>query len=376
MKFQRVAFASLMALVCILSACGGSGSDSGTDVAAVDNRGGNHGNNSGKSGTTSGSGSTGTTTTGSSSGTTTPSAWWLANYCGEPGDSEFPAGQASYQNVMGKAPAGWLTYLAQNYGPNDPSFGWAAASSYFATVGKENSPTNNAIPIVALPMGYSASGNGPGGNLFAAIAAGTYDGALQGSVQAWAQGGYSTIYYRPGWEFNGNWFPWSIQNATDLKNYIAAFQHMYTVLHAAAATYGVTVKVVWNPNVGGNQAGGTSTWANWYPGNSYVDVIGIDNYGAPVDGTDPANAPGSATDYTPLQAIAFAEANGKPFSIPETGGNNSDGFITALGTVISQAKVTWSFIGLWNDNSGGGNVFSSSSSLGAIFQKAFVADAP
>ncbi|CAN7434333.1 glycoside hydrolase family 26 protein [Caballeronia sp. LjRoot31] len=368
MRFQRAALASLMAFVCILSACGGgSDSDNASNAAAVDNHARSRGNGSG----TSGSGSTGSTTTSGSGGTTTPPAWWLANYCGEPGNSEFPSGQASYQKVMGKAPAGWLTYLAANYTPNDPSFGWAAASYYFATMGKQNSPTNNAIPIVALPMGYSASGNGPGGNLFAAIAAGTYDGALQGSVQAWAQGGYKTIYYRPGWEFNGGWYPWSIQNATDLKNYIAAFQHIYTVLHAAAATNGVTVNVVWNPNVGGNQAGGTSTWANWYPGNSYVDVIGIDNYGAPVDTGDPANAPGSATDYTPLQAIAFAEANGKPFSIPETGGNNSDGFITALGTVISQAKVTWSFIGLWNDDTGGGNIFSSSSSLGASFQQAF-----
>jgi beta-mannanase len=277
---------------------------------------------------------------------------------------------------MGQAPSGWLTYLAANYTPNDPSFGWAAASYYFATEGKQYAPTQNAIPIIALPMGYSASGNGPGGNLFAAIAAGTYDSALQGSVQAWAQAGYKTLYYRPGWEFNGNWYPWSIQSATDLQNYIAAFQHIYTVLHAAANTYGVTLSVVWNPNVGGNQAGGTSTWANWYPGNNYVDVIGIDNYGAPVDSTDPANAPGSATSYTPLQAIAFAEANNKPFSIPETGGDNSDGFITALGTVISQAKVNWSYIGLWDDNTGGGNVFSSSSSVGAAFKQTFVTDAP
>jgi hypothetical protein len=298
--------------------------------------------------------------------------WFLANYCGEPGDTEFNPEQASYLSVMGQAPKGWLTYLAQDYAPNDSSFGWAAASEYFAGVGKANATTANAIPIIALPMGYSANGQGPNGNLFAAIAAGTYDTALQTSVQKWVQGGYTTLYYRPGWEMNGSWFPWSIRNSTDLTNYIAAFRHMYTVLHSAAATYGATVVVVWNPNVGGNQGGGTSTWANWYPGNSYVDVIGIDNYGSPVDGGDPANAPGSTTNFTPLQAIAFAQTNNKPFAIPETGGDNSDGFITALGSVVAQANVTWSFIGLWDSASGGGNVFSSNPSLGATYKQMFV----
>ncbi|SIT38642.1 hypothetical protein BN2475_160022 [Paraburkholderia ribeironis] len=225
-------------------------------------------------------------------------------------------------------------------------------------------------------MGYSASGNGPGGDLFSAIANGTYDTSIKGSVDAWAKAGYTTLVYRPGWEFNGNWYPWSVQNSTQLTNFIQAFQHMYTVLHNEAKADGVNLYVEWNPNTGGNQAGGTSTWMDWWPGSSYVDIVAIDSYGYPVNAGANVSDAGSSTDYSIIQSINFANTEGMLWSLTETGGDNSDNFITDLGSVLKNNPVQYnSFVGLWNTTQGGGVEWSAGSEASAYYTT-FVTDNP
>jgi hypothetical protein len=78
----------------------------------------------------------------------------------------------------------------------------------------------------------------------------------------------STIL-RIGWEFNGNWYRWS---AVPGCNYW--IQYFVNIVKVMKAVPGNQFKVIWNPNNGWTAVNAT----NCYPGNEYVDYVGIDCY--------------------------------------------------------------------------------------------------
>jgi beta-mannanase len=93
------------------------------------------------------------------------------------------------------------------------------------------------------------------------------------------------------------------QGGTD--GYVAAWQHIWRIFQAAGAT---NVAFVWNPGAAGDQ----TDLLSYYPGNQYVDWIGIDGYdrkgtGAPTFGTV------FRSIYTALAPF------GKPMMVAETG---------------------------------------------------------
>lgn len=73
---------------------------------------------------------------------------------------------------------------------------------------------------------------------------------------------------RIGWEFNIESWPWGIK---DYKVYRAFFRQVATTLRAVP---GSNFKIDWNVNNGFNPNDG----ANYYPGDKYVDYIGVDAY--------------------------------------------------------------------------------------------------
>jgi hypothetical protein len=199
--------------------------------------------------------------------------------------------------------------------------------------------------------------------------------------------------------------------------WIAAFQHIYTTLHAAASADGVNLKVIWNPGVTNDTTAGNATQTLW-PGAQYVDVIGADvyadvyPYGAgssqgiydwdksgqelnspnPVYDTslqqwasDPVNLEHyytyPASDQYVLDAsggsalslqdiIDFAKAQGKPIAICETGaGATGDGaglsdnptFVQWLSSTLENSGVPVDFVSIWDSNGGGSYEFSNAS---------------
>lgn len=134
---------------------------------------------------------------------------------------------------------------------------------------------------------------------------------------------------RLGWEFNGDFMAW---RAPDAKTWIACYRRAADGIRATNPA----VILDWTINAHDTPAGicgGVST--NCYPGDEYVDIIGIDNYDHfPATPTkaefDRVNA--AAEGLTWLHA--FAEQHGKPFSVGEwgvvanaDGGGDSPGFI-------------------------------------------------
>lgn len=106
----------------------------------------------------------------------------------------------------------------------------------------------------------------------ATIARGDYDAMINrwaGQIKAWGR----PMYLRFAAEMNGDWFPWSINvNGNTSADYVNAWRHV----HGVFAANGVTnVKWVWNVNV---PTANSVSYASVYPGDAYVDWVGIDGY--------------------------------------------------------------------------------------------------
>jgi hypothetical protein len=119
---------------------------------------------------------------------------------------------------------------------------------------------------------------------------------------------------RLGWEFNGSSFPWAASGQAD--NFIAYWQQIVTAMRSVS---GANFKFEWNPTSGDQGAG---KLADYYPGNSYVDLIGLDVYDVSW-----GSYPGAAAEFTRLETepyglnwlASFAAQHGKPMTLPEWG---------------------------------------------------------
>jgi len=150
----------------------------------------------------------------------------------------------------------------------------------------------------------------------ARIAAGAYDAYLRKAAdQANAAG--APFIIRFGHEMNGFWYPWGQarplhpQNVASRGNtpgeYVAAFRHVVDVFRAQGAA---NVSWMWSPNV--VDANANVSLASLYPGDRYVDVIGLSGYEfRPTDTFEGRYRP-TLTELAPLGAD-------KPVFIAETG---------------------------------------------------------
>src|SRR5207245_1228076 len=82
--------------------------------------------------------------------------------------------------------------------------------------------------------------------------------------------GRANSIIRLGWEFNGDWQPWAAFNPAQ---FIAAFQRIVTDLRAADPQ----IVIDWNGNYGYSQVK-VDPFTKLYPGDGYVDIIGVDAY--------------------------------------------------------------------------------------------------
>ncbi|WP_082772004.1 glycoside hydrolase family 26 protein [Actinoplanes sp. TFC3] len=84
------------------------------------------------------------------------------------------------------------------------------------------------------------------------------------------------ILVRWGHEFNGNWYPWGIaNNNADPSLYVRAYRHVHDLATAAGAR---NVQWVWACNNGSAPDEPFNDPAAAYPGDRYVDWVGIDGY--------------------------------------------------------------------------------------------------
>ncbi len=306
-------------------------------------------------------------------------------------DSQF----SSFTQVMGTTPQFMDAYIDQS----QPIDAWASNASWTAWSWAQDSNAHNLTPVIAMPMTSSAMGLSPD-QLYQNFASGQYDGAIRGMVQSWASQGFTTQYWRPGWEMNVASMPNYIGDDSHTQSdWISAFQHISNVLHSAGSQDGVNVQVGWNPNV---HNWNTTNPLTLYPGNQYVDVIVGDMYDNAYpyslanlgkgDGStassfadwasnpanlksyysNPAATPwstdGSGGHSLSLQNLLdFARAQGKPVAIAETGAGGSGepnlgdnaAFPQWLASTLAASGDQVKFVNVWNTNDNGNWDFSS-----------------
>jgi hypothetical protein len=99
------------------------------------------------------------------------------------------------------------------------------------------------------------------------IAAGRYDSYLRSAATLAKGMPFNEIMIRFAHEMNGDWYGWS----GDPSNYVAAWRHIVTIFRQESAT---NVKFVWSPNVDY----GDYPFSAYFPGDDYVDYVGLDGY--------------------------------------------------------------------------------------------------
>jgi hypothetical protein len=152
------------------------------------------------------------------------------------------------------------------------------------------------------------------------ITAGKYDAATLAPAVTAAKAWPGTLYLRLDWEMNGSWSEWYSSGPA----FIAMWKHVVTYFRNAGVT---NVRWVWAPNVGTNLAA-------YYPGDSYVDYVGLDGY-------NQAQAAGVPWE-TPQQVFgsSYAELEGitkKPVIITETSSVEANAAEAAAG----ESKAQW-----------------------------------
>lgn len=262
----------------------------------------------------------------------------------------YTSNQTDLHNVMRSVGSSQLplegTYVDSSiqFGPADgSSWGFVKSARYSASTLVPTCPPSSCSPLVGLPM---AGAGQDAGQAFQSIANGSQDGMIKGVLQAYADQGYKNIILRPGFEMNGGWFSWTVTQA-NAASFKAAFQRIADISHNFT---GASVSVNFNPN-----SGRSIPLQDYYPGNSYVDSIGIDIYGEPWQSDGAPNAKdGSPTNLTFDYLAQFAKDNGKPFAIPEAGSATNDAaFAKNLAAEIKATNTPVQFLGLW-DNDGVG----------------------
>ncbi len=217
----------------------------------------------------------------------------LGDYAGEAN----PFGVATFGLQTGTLPSYATDYL-------EKTGGWAAMDSAGNVTAW--SPTRYHL-VLGVPIL-------PGVGTLAQGAKGAYNSYFATLAANLVNDNEASAILRLGWEFNGNWFPWSVRNAADAANFVSFWRQIVTTMRSVP---GQQFKFLWNPNA---PSPTSYTPAQAYPGNAYVDYVGTDVYdnfwGTPF-------TPGAAwvqqlTQQWGLDWLAaFAVEHGKPLAIPE-----------------------------------------------------------
>ena len=104
-----------------------------------------------------------------------------------------------------------------------------------------------------------------------AILNGTEDAYIRAQAKALAAYG-KPVFVRLNWEMNGNWYPQWDGTAVNPAVYVESWRYIREYFWLEGA---YNVSFVWCPNVG--DPTGSAAY-DWYPGNAYVDWVGLDAY--------------------------------------------------------------------------------------------------
>jgi hypothetical protein len=134
-----------------------------------------------------------------------------------------------------------------------------------------------------LPPAGADPAEWPGNRRFALrrIVAGDFDPY----IRSWAErlrDLQAAVYLRPMHEMNGNWYPWcGTRNGNSARDYREAWRHLHRLFAAAGAD---NVRWVWCPYARSVPERSDNAIAEYFPGDSCVDLLSLDGYNRGVTG--------------------------------------------------------------------------------------------
>ena len=145
-------------------------------------------------------------------------------------------------------------------------YGWTDS---FPTGLESWDAANGRIPLVSW-----------GGTALGPVLSGAYDSMIRARARS-LRALDKPVFLRFGWEMNGNWSPYDGTHAntpgtTDGPGkYIQAWRRIHSLFDAEGAT---NVVWVWCPNATDVPAQPWNHWSRYYPGDAFVDWVGVDAY--------------------------------------------------------------------------------------------------
>jgi hypothetical protein len=173
-----------------------------------------------------------------------------------------------------------------------------------------------------------------GGSSLDAINAGRYDSLIRARAASVKQLG-APVFMRWGWEMNGNWYAHA--GALNMPNGPAKFVAAWRRIHRIFAAVGAENAVwVWSPDATSAPNEPWNSWRSYYPGDAYVDWVGIDGYNWGT--TESWSTWQSFADI--IRPIYSDYAGRKPIMIAETASAEAGGdkatWIRSLGNALSR----------------------------------------
>ncbi|HEY2056133.1 MAG TPA: glycosyl hydrolase [Solirubrobacterales bacterium] len=211
--------------------------------------------------------------------------------------------------------------LVQFFQPFSSCSGGSCSFYSFPTTPLENIRRHGAIPVLSWSSQSIPSSVEEPEYQLSDLISGRYDSYIRefaAKAKAWG----NPFFLRFDWEMNGNWFPWSEGvNGNKPGEYAAAWRHVHDIFSEVGAS---NVTWVWCPNVDWN--GNVQSIGNTYPGNAYVDWIGLDGYNW---GTNPSH-PGGWQSFDQLYRSSYrylveSVAPTKPMMIAEVASSEYGG---------------------------------------------------
>ncbi|WP_337062351.1 glycosyl hydrolase [Kineococcus sp. G2] len=178
-------------------------------------------------------------------------------------------------------------------------------------------------------------------------AAGEYDEHWRSFGSNLVDVGLGSSIIRIGWEMNGDWYETHYVGETEEKReqWKEYFRRMVMAMEVEGSDFEIDFNIAEGPQ-------DSVEIDRLYPGDDYVDIIGIDVYDSYIAPIDPA-ARWQAKDekVNSISAVAeFAAAHDKPMSFPEwamvaegetDGGGDSPEFINQIADVVRSRPVRY-----------------------------------
>ncbi len=221
-----------------------------------------------------------------------------------------PSGIASFAAQTKTSPTIAADYLPSNDGWT--GMDGAGGSLNWMTGAWKGTGYRLSLGVPMIPTNSSGTAAGT----LAQGATGAYNSYFVTLAQTLVAAGEANAYLRIGWEFDGSWTTWNATTASAEATYAAYFQQIVTAMRSVPGEH---FQFVWNPDATAFTESGYSVEAA-YPGNAYVDVIGLDAYDQSwATPQTPANAWSSTLLPALTAAQKFASSEGKPLAFTEWG---------------------------------------------------------